>query len=159
MASPAFMVGVSGSLDVDFDDWDEIKDHPMAAPAMVNFADLFEGMVGASREDVLALMERKGELEAARDAATKTGPSAKSGILDGACLALEVLDALSEAGQMELRVLLPDRGLIEFKLDAPGLQKAALLGWAMGPMKAVLERLDEEKEGNTEDDFVPMSNY
>jgi len=63
MISPAFMFGVSGNLDVTYDDFDELKEHPLAAAAMVNFTDLFESMYGKSKEDVVAMLSKKDELQ------------------------------------------------------------------------------------------------
>jgi len=67
MISPAFMFGVSGNLDVTYDDFDELKEHPLAAAAMVNFTDLFESMAGRSKEDVAAMLSKKDELQKKKD--------------------------------------------------------------------------------------------
>jgi len=67
MLSPAFMFGVSANLDVTYDDFDELKEHPLAAAAMVNFTDLFESMAGRSKEDVAAMLSKKDELQKKKD--------------------------------------------------------------------------------------------
>jgi hypothetical protein len=46
MAAPVFLLGLNANVDISFDDFNAIKDHPMAGPAMVSFSDLFEGLLG-----------------------------------------------------------------------------------------------------------------
>jgi len=45
MAAPAFIFGINGSIGIDFDDFEDIAEHPMAAPAMATFEQLFEGLM------------------------------------------------------------------------------------------------------------------
>jgi len=37
LAAPAFIFGISGNVGIEFDDFEEIAEHPMAAPAMATF--------------------------------------------------------------------------------------------------------------------------
>ena len=150
MVSPAFMVGVSGSLDVTYDDFDEIKEHPMAAPALVSFADLFEGMTGKSREDALSVYEKKAALEAARQPDAEGEEKAKTCAIDAILAGLDLLENLGEEGHIEWRVLLKDRGLIEVSFESPGVQKAALLAIAAGPFRSIARELGA---GGDEDDY------
>jgi hypothetical protein len=53
MAAPVFMLGLNANVNLTFDDFDSIKSHPMAGPGMVSFSDLFEGVLGQSKEDAL----------------------------------------------------------------------------------------------------------
>jgi len=39
-------------MDLDFDDFEEIEEHPMAAPALATFEQLFEGMMEQSPSDI-----------------------------------------------------------------------------------------------------------
>ena len=138
------MVGVSGSLDIEFDDFDEIKEHPMAAPALVNFSDLFEGMVGSSKEEALALLEKKGDVEKAlaeAPAEDDRHAESKKLALEALLLGLDLVENLGEDGLFETKTLLPDRGFLETKIQAPGLHKAAKLAYAMGPFKMLLREL------------------
>ena len=64
MISPTFMVVVKGLIDFEFDDFNEIKEHLIAGPIMVNFSDFLEGMMEKSVEDTHAVFERNGEFEA-----------------------------------------------------------------------------------------------
>jgi len=45
MGAPAFIFGINGNMDIEFDDFEEIAEHPMAAPAMATFEQLFEGLL------------------------------------------------------------------------------------------------------------------
>ena len=74
MLSRAFMFGVSGNLDIEYDDIDELKEHPMAAAATVNFTDLFESMSGNSKDEVAAMLSKKDQfLEKKGDDQIKNG--------------------------------------------------------------------------------------
>ena len=42
MIVPAFVFGITGKVDIEFDDFEEISEHPMAAPAMATFSELFK---------------------------------------------------------------------------------------------------------------------
>jgi hypothetical protein len=37
IAAPAFIFGINADMDIEFDDFEEIAEHPMAAPAMATF--------------------------------------------------------------------------------------------------------------------------
>jgi hypothetical protein len=54
VASFAFIFGINGNMSIEFDDFEEIAEHPMAAPAMATFEQLFEGMLEDSPESFLA---------------------------------------------------------------------------------------------------------
>lgn len=60
VAGPAFMIGTKGSLEFDFDDYDEIKDHPMAGPFLASAKDLMMGLIG---EDVEEILSRRAEVD------------------------------------------------------------------------------------------------
>lgn len=45
MFAPAFIFGINANMKVDFDDFEEVAEHPMAAPAMATFEQLFEGLL------------------------------------------------------------------------------------------------------------------
>jgi len=36
MFAPAFMLKLTGSIDIEFDDMDEIRDHPLAGPMLMS---------------------------------------------------------------------------------------------------------------------------
>jgi hypothetical protein len=59
MMGPAFMLGLNGNVNFNFDCFDEIKDHPMAAPALVSFSDLFESMLGFAPGEVVSGVNEK----------------------------------------------------------------------------------------------------
>jgi len=37
IAAPAFLFGINANMDIAFDDFEEIAEHPMAGPAMATF--------------------------------------------------------------------------------------------------------------------------
>lgn len=45
LVAPAFIFGINANMNIEFDDFEEIAEHPMAAPAMATFDQLFEGML------------------------------------------------------------------------------------------------------------------
>ena len=45
MGAPAFIFGINANVNIDFDDFEEVAEHPMAAPAMATFEQLFEGLM------------------------------------------------------------------------------------------------------------------
>ena len=47
--TPAFLLNLSGKIDLTFDDKDALKDHPLAGPAMMSFANLIEKFTGKSK--------------------------------------------------------------------------------------------------------------
>ena len=52
MASPLLLFTLNGNVDLDFDDFEDIEEHPMAAPALATFGDLFEGFMETSIEEI-----------------------------------------------------------------------------------------------------------
>lgn len=48
MIAPIFMMQLSGSVDVQFQDFAELVNHPLAAPLQTNLESLIQGMTGAS---------------------------------------------------------------------------------------------------------------
>lgn len=51
MFAPIAMLQLNAKIDIQFDDFSEIEDHPMAAPAMATFEQLFEGLAEATPQD------------------------------------------------------------------------------------------------------------
>lgn len=54
MAGPAFSVGSSLSLDLTFDDMEEVKAHPMASTVLVSMDQLLQGILGKDKAAILA---------------------------------------------------------------------------------------------------------
>ena len=61
------MVGVNANLDITYDDFDELKEHPLAAAGMVNFGELLESGIGKTKEDILSIKEKKEEIAGKKD--------------------------------------------------------------------------------------------
>ena len=53
IAAPAFLFGINANMDIAFDDFEEIAEHPMAGPAMATFEQLFEGLMEDAPEAFL----------------------------------------------------------------------------------------------------------
>ena len=51
MGAPALLFSLNGNLRLDFDDFEEIEEHPMAAPLLATFSQLFEGVMETSPSD------------------------------------------------------------------------------------------------------------
>ena len=54
MLSPALLLSLNGSIEINFDDFNDISDHPVFAPAMANFNELYEGMMESHPDEVMA---------------------------------------------------------------------------------------------------------
>jgi hypothetical protein len=52
MAGPAFALETNLSLELDFDDMEEIKAHPMASTVLVSLDQLMQGILGKDRKTV-----------------------------------------------------------------------------------------------------------
>lgn len=52
MAAPIAMMQFTGSVNIEFDSFEEIEEHPMAAPAMATFEQLFEGFAESTPAEV-----------------------------------------------------------------------------------------------------------
>ena len=53
MIAPAFIFGINANMNIEFDDFEEVAEHPMAAPAMATFEQLFEGLLEDSPDSFL----------------------------------------------------------------------------------------------------------
>lgn len=56
MAAPVFMLQLSANVNIQFDDYESITSHPMAAPFLASFSQLFEGTFG-DKEEMTAKIE------------------------------------------------------------------------------------------------------
>ena len=52
MGGPAFALETNLSLELDFDDMEEIKAHPMASTVLVSLDQLMQGILGKDRKTV-----------------------------------------------------------------------------------------------------------
>lgn len=53
--APLSMLQVSANLNITFDDFEEIEEHPMAQPFMATFDQLFEGVAGQPWNEFMSL--------------------------------------------------------------------------------------------------------
>jgi hypothetical protein len=122
MFTPLFLLKLSGNIHLEFEDMDEIKDHPMAQPMMISFEQLFEGMMGSSVEDIMAMT---------LDLEGKEGEGAEWESLIAGIKGRDDLMSLvkSMGNNMSIKIAVPDF-LVSVQLDinAPGIGKALALG-------------------------------
>jgi len=59
MAGPLFMLALSGNINFKFEDFDDLRENPMAAPVMVCFKDLFESMIGSTPRECTEAVNNK----------------------------------------------------------------------------------------------------
>ena len=64
MIAPVFIFGITGKLNIEFDDFEEISEHPMAAPGMATFEQLFEGILEDAPD---SFMNKKMDFDAIDD--------------------------------------------------------------------------------------------
>ena len=137
--SPALLLQIGGSVNVQFDDYNEIKDHPVFAPLMANFNELFEGMLENNPEE---LIERRFDLEGKEDTEGKS-PHYKQLIcvVKGYNTCMDALKNLG--GTVELDICLPDYA---------ATVRLSLKGTAVGKVLTLLmshlffDKLNEELE-------------
>jgi len=83
MFAPAFLFGINANVDIEFDDFEEIAEHPMAAPAMATFEQLFEGLLEDAPDSFL---EKKLDLSACEEPAeVKSQMSLVNEVIEAIC--------------------------------------------------------------------------
>jgi len=51
MAGPLLLLETNANIDISFDSYDELKDHPMAQTLMVSYKQLFGGIIGGDLDE------------------------------------------------------------------------------------------------------------
>lgn len=57
MFAPALAIGFNISVDLGFEDFDQIENHPMMSPFLINFKSLFESMLHTTYQEVESYTE------------------------------------------------------------------------------------------------------
>jgi hypothetical protein len=130
MLAPLFMIQVDANVNIQFDDFDEVKEHPMAGPFLASFSQLAEGALG-DKEEMMKLPEF-----------TKTGDlSRRESEVKLACEVIAVIHAIikdmddSSDSQVEFRGACPKvgaSGLVQVKSE--GLAEALMLAFMANPI-------------------------
>ena len=51
--SPIFLLAVNGNVNIKFDEYNDISEHPVFAPGMANFNELYEGMMESDPSEIM----------------------------------------------------------------------------------------------------------
>ena len=131
MAGPAFALETNLSLELDFDDMEEIKAHPMASTVLVSLDQLMQGILGKDRKTVQEWEPNYSEVEdkAAFDKFVETSDYCKD--------KKKQLDLLQMVGEMfadfdndcsvELAAGIFGLGSLEYKVEGAGYGELLVL--------------------------------
>jgi len=129
MASPMFILALTGDVDFEFDDFEDIKDHPMAAPFMASFKDLYNGITGETIEETNGSFMN---IDTDPNCQIKDDDYKSTKIYKSLFKAMYqlslLLDDMSADGNISARVLIPDFGLYEINSNAAGINDFLKLG-------------------------------
>jgi len=128
MAAPATMLSVNANIDLTFDDFDEVLEHPMAGPAQANFDQLFTPVTGHNWKDLIANTKINKDLIPADDDSRRvTEARVIVGLFEEMSM---LLSDLANEGDLRLELSVPAYGVVsKTNIRAPGLQQACVLGW------------------------------
>jgi len=150
MVSPATMLTLNGSLDLEFDDIEEIEAHPMAGPLMATFDQLFEGGIGAEPSQIL---ESKLDLVGLPEAE----PGTQQEFMVKMFKLLEKSDDFVKdlnTGHINVNISAPSMLVnVNFDITAPGVRDAIHLARHLALPK-VQEQVDRMKPQKEEEEIV-----
>jgi len=123
--APVFMLALQGKVNINFTDFEEIESHPMAAPLMATFEQLFEGAIGRSADEFL---EDQFDIEGI--------PKGKDEQIDMVLMGVELhsmvmalVDDMPHSPNVTITTAIPDLLICsEVEVRAPGLKEALQLG-------------------------------
>jgi len=141
MIAPATMLTLNGKLDFDFEDMEEIENHPMAAPLMMTFEQLFEGALGSNPNEAL-----KNELDT--EGLPEAEPKSEKEFFMEGLQVFKMLDSLIkdlDTGKINVNVSVPSMLVnVEVDVNAPGIKEAAHLAYHF-VMPMIQEKLNYMK--------------
>jgi hypothetical protein len=138
MAAPVFMMGLNANVNLTFDDFDAIKSHPMAGPAMVSFSDLFEGMFGQNKEDALASKVNPADNPLSEE--DDAEEANKKIMIEFLTELLIVLEGQDVSG-MKVKVHVPELCIIDFTVESEGLGVAMATAMLTTVYKSLMSKL------------------
>jgi len=116
MFSPSLLLKMRGEIDVSFDDWDMVKDHPLAAQAMLNFSKLFEMVLS---KDVTSVLNQT--IETSNDNQSEDYMEVKS-LIDWRNDILSMIRSMPTNSHIQTKISIPDLCLsANINFTAPGL--------------------------------------
>jgi len=136
--APLLMLQLNAKIDLDFDSFDELKELPMLAPLLANFAQLFEGMSGSDVDTILA-----GKIELVEEGEEKKQDLRS--IIELIHAFYDVFQNMAQEGEVEVNASFPNVASLNLKISSEDLGKAILLGLKSSPL---INGLKENYEWN-----------
>ena len=128
MIAPITMLQFNANLNIEFDDFSEIEEHPMAQPFLATFGQLFEGQAGMPWNE---FMDLKFDTEGCK---VEPGSEEEIGLkfVELHTLLCSVVSDMNAQGNVELSMSIPSYLMTsEVHITAPGVQQAFALGLQM----------------------------
>ena len=138
MMAPFFMMQLQANLEIEFEDIDEVLQHPMAGPFLKSGSTLIEGMIG-DREQYLKKLNDDFKPEKKLFA---QGTKFVNGIFDILC---DMNTSDSKETHIEASVSVPHVGVsADFMIKSAGLKEFLKLAMMANPgMEAIRKELDK----------------
>ena len=129
MLAPAFLVQVQGNLNFEFDDIDEVLEHPLAAPFLASFSQLAEGAIGDKNDHLKPIGELAIEKDHWMYARLSTGKLLINTFYD----LLNDLDNSADS-HVDVRGACPDLGVSGFAtIKSEGIKDLLLMALMCNP--------------------------
>ena len=142
MIAPITMLQFNANVEVDFEDFSEIEEHPMGQPLLATFDQLFEGQAGMSWNDY---MELKFDIEGCK-AEPESEEEFGLKFVDFHSLLSNVVSDMNPQGNVDFSLSFPSYLVTsELHITAPGVQQAFALGLQM-LIPTFQDKLDQLKE-------------
>lgn len=147
MIAPGFMLALNGKVNIKFNDFEEVEQHPMAAPLMATFEQLFEGMTGKTPSE---FKEQKFDVSGCKPQ-PGTEQSLILKVVEFHSLVQALVNDMPTASHINVNVNCPDMLVnTEVDINAPGLKQALALALHL-PIERIQEMgLDRMKGGDDE---------
>jgi hypothetical protein len=132
LVAPAFIFGINANMNFEFDDFEEIAEHPMAAPAMATYEQLFEGMLEEAPE---SFMNKKLDLTGCEEVNAEVAGQMS--------LVNEIIEALCDLDSPEFNHISLKASYCQFpissdiEIQSEGIGQAAKLALKAGALKFV----------------------
>jgi hypothetical protein len=142
IAAPLTMLQLNANLNIQFDDFEEIENHPMAAPFLASFDQLFEGVFDQPWNEFMGLqLETEG-------CNAEPGTEEEFGLLGAELHSImcQLVSDMNSQGNLQIAISIPSYlSTVELQITAPGVQQATALGLQMVIPK-FQQKLDYMKE-------------
>mmetsp|Transcript_13163 Transcript_13163/g.20460 ORF Transcript_13163/g.20460 Transcript_13163/m.20460 type:complete len:605 (+) Transcript_13163:18-1832(+) len=129
---PLFLLQVNGQLDLKFEDFDDLKSHPMMEPFMANLSELLDGLFTA---DLETLLTERVELDTEVSDSLKDSEDYKMVVAEAKLChtALEIFNEMgSEVSTVEIKACWERMATMHVNLKSQALGSALTLGLILG---------------------------